>query len=601
MFVRGEEHMTNGTAARLKLLRVHRPLSEKENHALADACRKILSKYHKTVAFLDPSTKLTALARRAYLYLGGDPEQSSASLKDYDQAFYGPFVGVSDEGSAAGEIRDAALESPKILALPKSTRRTSLIVGVAVDAERLGGIGELAVGPEEYADIWLASVDRVLITTNVGTRVNLRVYRREPVIILRGDSSEDLKRAKAEIAAAFRPFVETPDRQPRALTVLVDIPRFVQISTSRRISALSALAVFVKSGQAVGMRRAPKGHALGLLAWVGRGIAGRDASITAIKVASGAGLKLVVLDGVKRKAADQAISLAGLLDYFEPGIVGPLLRKAKQENVELRAANLPDTDTIARSVWVGLNTARSMGANLGKYGCFPLTLPEIDYVVQQEQRWLPRWSAAPVFFVDQGLLREGAVDVERDLPRGIEIWLNTVAAHGVGVVLIDTIEKASGRRLLKRNPSDNKGYLGWRQIQRIEKHARNLKIRVLWAGGLGLRDAYEMGKLGVFGIYVTSATATTIPVHGSYVRDPALAGAKKPTKEGVLRTKILLEAGFLTSKLQSASGQDIGRVADTLLSALDRGDAANITAHTITLASKCTAGWRVYWRTRSRE
>jgi hypothetical protein len=110
-----------------------------------------------------------------------------------------------------------------------------------------------------------------------------------------------------------------------------------------------------------------------------------------------------------------------------------------------------------------------------------------------------------------------------------------------------------------------------------------------------------MGKLGVFGIYVTSATATTIPVHGSYVRDPALAGAKKPTKEGVLRTKILLEAGFLTSKLQSALGQDIGRVADTLLSALDRGDAANITAHTITLASKCTAGWRVYWRTRSKE
>lgn len=578
-----------------QILRSRYSRTEDRDRSWADLCRRTLSEYRHAVIFGNPSPTLTAKARQAYLRLGGDPARSTDSLKDYDHVRYGPFLGVSDEGSAAGEIRDAAFESPKVCALPKSVRRTPLVVGIAVDAERLGGIGELAVGPEEYADIWLACVDRVLITTNIGTRVNVRVYRREPRILLRTDSTDALKRAEREITEAFRPFVNTPDRQPRPLTVLIDIPRFARITNPRKVAALAHLASFVASGKAVGMRRAPKGQVLGLVAWVGRGITGRDTSMTAIDLACRAGLGVVVLDGVKRKVADQAVSLAGLLDYFPPGIVGPLLREANQANVHLRAANLPDADTIARSIWVGLNTARAMGADLGKYGCFPLTRPEIDNVVQQVQQWLCGWSAAPVFFVDQGLLREGAVDVERDLPRGIQIWLKTVAAHGVRVVLIDTIDKASGRRLLKTSPGDTKGYLGWRQIKRIEEYARDLKMKVLWAGGLGMRDAFEMGKLEVFGIYVTSAAATTVPVGGSYVRDPALAGVKKPTREGVLRTKILLEAGFLVSKLKDVAGRDLERVAGALLSALDQADSVSITSLTAELASKCVAGWRAYW------
>ena len=71
-------------------------------------------------------------ARRAYLQLGGDPARSTASLKDYDHIRYGPFLGVSDEGGAASDIRDAAFESPKVCALPKSVRRVPLVVGIAV-------------------------------------------------------------------------------------------------------------------------------------------------------------------------------------------------------------------------------------------------------------------------------------------------------------------------------------------------------------------------------------------------------------------------------------------------------------------------------------
>ena len=146
-------------------------------------------------------------------------------------------------------------------------------------------------------------------------------------------------------------------------------------------------------------------------------------------------------------------------------------------------------------------------------------------------------------------MRERGVDVGRDLSRGFRHWLETIAARGVRVVLIDTIDKATGKRLLKRAATDNTGFLGLNQIKKAEDLARKLGIKVLWAGGMGLREAFEMGRLGVFGIYVTSAAATTIAVSGSYTRDPSLAGLKEPSREAVLRTKIVLEAGFLCGKL----------------------------------------------------
>ena len=574
-----------------------RPLTRAEERALARSSLATLAAYRAAVAKGTVSAALKARARRAFLHLGGDPARPTYSLKDYDHHRYGPFLGVSDEGSAAGAIREAGLESPKATALAKS-RRTPLAIGLGLDAERLGGVGEVAVGPEEYADVWLECVDRVLVTTNIGTRVNVRVYGREPRVLLTGADRQAMGAAREAIAAAFKPFVETPDKRPRPRTVLVDIPRYARMPLSQKRTALRGLARFVASGQAAGRRRRPAGHALGLAAWVRSGLQGKAQAIEAIELASGAGLPLVVLDGVKRKDADAAISFAGLLDYFRPGIVGPLLRLAKKKGVVVRAANVPDTDTIARSIWVGLTTARNMGANLGKYGCFPLTLAEIDHVVEQVQSWLPAWSAAPVLFVDQGLMRADAVDVERDLPRGIEAWLDTVASHGARVVLIDTVDKATGRRLLKKDSADKTGYLTAGQIARIEAHARNVGIKALWAGGFRVRDAFALGKLGVFGIYVTSAAATTIPVGGSYVRDPALAGVKEPSKEAVLRTKILLEAGFLSSRLAGDAGAAIGRAAEKLLATLDvpQPKPRAVAADSAALARLCGNGWRRHWR-----
>lgn len=564
---------------------------------MRSAKRQAVYAYKKAVALGRPSTRLKEEAREAYLEFGGDQDRASYSLRDYDHIRWGPFLGVSDEGSAVSALHTAALQSPKIRALRGRQKPSPLKIGLALDAERLGGIGEVAVGPDEYADVWLGCVERLLVTTNIGTRVNTRVYRREPRIVLNGATAKDIDTAKIEIAAAFRPFIDTPDGTPRPLTVFVDIPRYVNMTKTRKREVLLDLNKFVKSGQTAQPEKGYSGHILGLAVWARSGLDGKAAVLEAIELAASAAIEVVVIDGVKRKEADAAISLAGLLEYFAPGIVGPLLRAAKQKGVRLRASNLPDTDTIARSIWSGLTTARAMGAHLGKYGCFPLTLAETDRVVAHIQEWFPTWSASPVFFVDQGLLSDVSVDVERDLPRGIERWLRTIAAHGTQIVLIDTIDKPTGRRLLSKDSKDKLGYMSLRQVARIEKYAAKLGVRVLWAGGLGMRDAYEMGKLGVFGIYVTSAAATTIAVTNLYASDPALTGVKEPTKEGVLRAKTFLEAGFLSAKLSRDLAGLVSGAAENLLRVLESPGMPGLEASEKDLASACIEGWKKYWQT----
>jgi len=572
--------------------RTRRRHSTAKPDSAMDTARALLRDYRQQIGSgRSPSQRAVAAARRAYLLIGGDPDRPSFSLKDYDHKRYGPFLGVSDEGSAAKAIRDAAYASPKCLAISEKTKLTPDIVAVAIDAERLGGIGEVAVGPDEYADVWTGAVDRLLITTNIGTRINLRVYRRAPRVFLTEHTSAAITAAKAAIANAFAPFVKTPDGKPRPLTVFVHIPQRANISRPKKL--LRELVRYVASGEAAGQPHCPPDHALGLAAWVGRGPRGRDESLQAIDVAADAGMNVVVIDAPKRKQAHAAISLAGLLEYFPPGIVGPILRRAEQRGVTVRAANLPDADTIARSIWSGLHTARSMGAHLGKYGTFPLTLAETDRVLAQVQRWFNDWSAAPVLFLDQGVLRDTGVDVGHDLERGAKIWLDTVAKHRVPIVLLDTIDKSSDRRLVKASAKDKTGCLTLRQIERIENHAHGRKIKVLWAGGLSLRDAFEMGKLGVFGVYVTSAAADAISVPKSYASDPMLASLKEPSQRAVLRAKMLLEAGFLRSRVKKNFSTQIGSLAEALIAAVESRHETRISQLSDALHSACASGWRV--------
>ena len=159
----------------------------------------------------------------------------------------------------------------------------------------------MAVGPEEYADIWLECVDRVLVTTNVGTRVNIRTYRREPRVTLFGADAKEIADAKTKIAAAFKPFVETPDGRPRPLTVLIDFHNTAPVDDERKLAALTDLAGYVRSGEAAGLKKAPAGQRLGLLVWPRMGPTGRDQAFAAIELASRAGIDLVVIDGVSAR------------------------------------------------------------------------------------------------------------------------------------------------------------------------------------------------------------------------------------------------------------------------------------------------------------
>lgn len=523
------------------------------NRAYYSTARRLVRLYGKVVVRLykqdlEPRgmhfRRLHKLAGEAIEALGGQAEPSPTSLRQYDHNRYGPFLGVSDEGSAAAAIRRAALCSPKMRALGW---RDPIVVGVALDAERLGAAGEVAVGPAEYKAIWLECVGRIPTSTNVGTRLNLRFYKRRPVVYIRPgqNTSEVIREAMPDLRTKFAPFWHTPDKRPRPLTVFIQFNG--AISTPQRFRMLRELVTKVKKGSICD----PKQHNLGLLERVTRGQAGVKQAKSAINLAKRANLEEVAIEGVVRKRAEDKISMPGLLNYFNAIQTRELLKYATKKNVRIQPKNLVDTETVARSVWADLLSARNMGLHLGKYGLFPLTLEEMGQVMGRVQSWFPEWTTAPVFYVDFPLVDSNQVYTQSNITAAILKWLEVVSTNHIPVVLIDTADKGRGTKLLKQRPGDRKGVLRLEQIAQIQELALDLGVRILWAGGLDMSQLFELGGLGVFGAYVTSATTVEQPVSGSYALDPMLAAVKEPTKHGVLRAKIILEAGFLGGRLRS--------------------------------------------------
>ncbi len=578
-----------GTIRRLGAKKIR---SRGEERALCDCYREAIRVYQDAVSTnvetgnAPDCRELLRLATRGMLHLGGEGDVHGASLKDYDHKRYGPYLGVSDEGSAAWAIRRAAQDSPKAVALKPCDPMT---LGVAVDAERLGGIGEVAVGPQEYVGVRLACVGRILNSTNVGTRVNLRFYRRHPVVtVAAGDPAQSLRQAKQGIQDTFKPFLHPPGGKPRPLTVYVEIEERRRRSAQTCISILKSLRRFARRPD-VADREV---HRLGYQARIGWGKKGRDAAISSIDIAAVAGIKEMAVSGVVRKQADESLSQPGLLNYLTPGLLGPVLRHANRRRVRIRPANTVDPDTVANHVWSVLRTAKQMGFELGKYGLFPLTLEESDAVIGKIQAWYKDWTAAPVFFVDQGLVSATRVDTHGDLIRGLTTWLKMVAKHRVSVVLIDTFEKARSQPLL-RLPGESRGLLTAGQLQRIDRLAERLKIKALWAGGITLPQVYELGRLGIFGIYVTSSAASPVAVSPGE-KDPWLAAVKEPTYEGVYRTKLLLEAGYLKERVTNrALAAKLGQEAMQFIQAMQAGDKKLAGKKEKALTALTIEGWRV--------
>jgi hypothetical protein len=365
--------------------------------------------------------------------------------------------------------------------------------------------------------------------------------------------------AKSDLGKAFEPFVKAPGKPRR---VIVSVQFDEGISADEQRSLLQALAKHVEADHVVN----PKIHQLGLNVRIRSGTQGKEEALRGIDLASAAGLTRVSLEGIVRNEGDQLVSLPGLLNYLESDLLAEVLKSAKTKGIAVTAVNVVDPETVGREIWTGLSSARAMGLDLGKYGLAPLTVEECDRVVKQVQQWFPGWSAAPVCYADQGILSNNKFYTGKDLAAGIEVWLEMVAKHGVRVVLIDTVEKSKSWKILKTN-EDPKGLLLPDEVKRLKMVGDKLGIKTLWAGGITMEHAYLMGKLGVFGVYVTSAASKAAPVSREYDLDPALASEKEPTYEGVLEFKTILEAGYLAErtngKLQEgiqAAGMNINQL-----------------------------------------
>src|SRR5262249_51166385 len=96
---------------------------------------------------------------------------SKRLLGEDENAQYGRLVAISDEGSAGPVGLDAAFASAKAAAGALDPFQ----LGVILDGERMTSAGEVPIGPPEYGALSAAAARRLLLTTNVGTRVNVRL------------------------------------------------------------------------------------------------------------------------------------------------------------------------------------------------------------------------------------------------------------------------------------------------------------------------------------------------------------------------------------------------------------------------------------------
>jgi hypothetical protein len=179
-----------------------------------------------------------------------------------------------------------------------------------------------------------------------------------------------------------------------------------------------------------------------------------------------------------------------------------------------------------------------------------------------------------VCYIDYPIITTRRVYYGKTLAEGIQRWLEMVRTLRVRVVLIDTAKKSEGRRLLKDDLNDDRGILTMKEIGALDSFAQKLGIKTLWAGGISMAQAFTFGKLQVFGLYVTSAAASPQPLRGRARLDPALAAEREPNPAMVACVKLLIEAGFLVSRLRAdgltSQSNELAAAADELISVLGK-------------------------------
>ncbi|MFZ1148333.1 MAG: hypothetical protein WAR76_01195, partial [Xanthobacteraceae bacterium] len=293
---------------------------------------------------------------------------SKALLAEYDSDQHGPLFAVSDEGSAGPVVLDAALSSAKAAAGASSPFR----LGVILDGERMTSAGEVPIGPPEYGVLSSAAAGQLLLTTNVGTRINVRLTGQLPEF-------PALEKSAEAIIAVFHQFLETPDRRPRPLTVRL------QFDPGAGCTQLAALVRILDEARKKGEIGPANTHQLSVLVSFKEEIA-TDAQLeqseAIIAAAADLGVHEVAIDGAQLSYARQRWGAQGLLNVLSIPASNRLLKFASARGVRLRPRYQIDVDSAARTIWTGLEAARVNGFDAGKYGLLPLTLEEQGQVIE---------------------------------------------------------------------------------------------------------------------------------------------------------------------------------------------------------------------------
>ncbi|MGD0346755.1 MAG: hypothetical protein ABSA85_08365 [Terracidiphilus sp.] len=509
-------------------------------------------------------------------------------LAAYDSDRFGPLLAVSDEGENAETIARAAYSSAKARALHSPS---PMPLGIMIDGERMVSAGEGPIGPDEYAKIIAAAFERTLCSTNVGVRVNARLYRLQPEFTL-ADAAEAEAKWLARVFAAFTPFLKTVDGVPRPLTVrLVVQPSDAQATVARIVAKLEA-------GRGQGLLGPASLHRFSLLS-IASGAIYAGPSVGEIKrvvaIAVQAGISEVAIDGDLTLAARERMSVASLLNIVDVSTLRDLFAAARDRKVRLVYRYRVDADSAARTIWTGLQAARSFGFTAGKYGLIPFTLEEQEQVVALVSRWTEGWTAVPAFYVDTPLVTGDDVYDELRCVEAANLWMEKVRAAGARLVLFDCPDRIAARHLI-RDAQHTEGVLTLDQIAAIAQNAKNLGLKPMWSGGITARLAFALGAQRVFAIFSTGAASRQVPVHGSFASDPDLASEGAPTELGVRRVHAALQAGFLSSVLRERNpkiADEIGSHAQKLLTAIDAG--SNIGPALAALDDSLVRGWTAHW------
>jgi hypothetical protein len=501
-----------------------------------------------------------------------------ALLAEYDSDQHGPLFAVSDEGSAGPVILEAALSSAKAAAGASSPSR----LGVILDGERMTSAGEVPIGPPEYGALSAGAAGRLLLTTNVGTRVNVRLTGQLPEF-------PALEKSAEPVITMFHQFLDTPDHRPRPLTIRL------QVDPGADCTRLAALARKLDEARKKGEIGPPDAHQLSVLICFNEEIA-TDAQLEQIEVviaaAADLGFPEVAIDGAQLPYARRRWGAQGLLNVLSIPASNRLLKFAAARGVRLRPRYQVDVNSAARTIWTGLEAARVNGFDAGKYGLLPLTLEEQAQVIELITRWTSGWTAIPAFYVDTPLVTATEVFDVGQCEMAARRWLKAVRGAGATTVLFDAPDRVNPRRLVHGSDSPD-GVLNPDQIEALRDYSELLGVKILWSGGITAAQAFELARRRVFGIFSTSSAAAKIAVTAQFQQDPRLAAENEPTEFGVRRMHAIIQGGFLSSRMHE-SHKDLASKLETSTTSLiaSGGEAAKSQAALETLNELLVHGWR---------